>query len=97
MEFAGSSSGSAAFWPSGNSRIRTLYSATYFHNNLSRLYCTLLTLFVLIVNEKLKMSLYDDLDNRQPSEQIDGWSSGIKLLQQQLVAKKTSAAANTGE
>lgn len=37
------------------------------------------------------MSLYDDLDSKQPSEQIDGWSSGIKLLQQQLVAKKASS------
>lgn len=40
------------------------------------------------------MSLYDDLDSKPPGEQIDGWSSGIKLLQQQLVAKKTSAAAS---
>lgn len=34
------------------------------------------------------MDLYDDLDTKQRAGQIDGWSSGIKLLQTQLALKK---------
>lgn len=34
------------------------------------------------------MDLYDDLDTKQRGNQIDGWSSGIKLLQTQLALKK---------
>lgn len=35
------------------------------------------------------MSLYDDMDAiKQKSEQVAGWSSGIKLLQSQLQLKK---------
>lgn len=37
------------------------------------------------------MDLYDDLDTKQRAGQIDGWSSGIKLLQTQLALKKTIA------
>ncbi|XP_067002298.1 splicing factor 45 [Anabrus simplex] len=34
------------------------------------------------------MSLYDDMDAKQKSEQVAGWSSGIKLLQSQLQLRK---------
>lgn len=34
------------------------------------------------------MDLYDDLDAKHRPGQIDGWSSGIKLLQTQLQLKK---------
>lgn len=34
------------------------------------------------------MDLYDDLDTKQRAGQIDGWSSGVKLLQTQLALKK---------
>lgn len=35
------------------------------------------------------MDLYDDLDTKAKASQIDGgWSSGIKMLQTQLAAKK---------
>lgn len=37
------------------------------------------------------MDLYDDLDTKQRAGQIDGWSSGIKLLQSQMALKKTTA------
>lgn len=37
------------------------------------------------------MDLYDDLDTKQRAGQIDGWSSGIKLLQTQLALKKAIA------
>lgn len=37
------------------------------------------------------MDLYDDLDAKQRAGQIDGWSSGIKLLQTQLALKKATA------
>ena len=40
------------------------------------------------------MDLYDDLDKTKAS-QIDGWSSGIKMLQTQLAAKKASSAASS--
>lgn len=36
------------------------------------------------------MDLYDDLDTKQRVGQIDGWSSGIKMLQTQLAAKKAT-------
>ncbi|KAF6209569.1 hypothetical protein GE061_015317 [Apolygus lucorum] len=37
------------------------------------------------------MSLYDDVDNlRQKSDEVAGWSSGIKLFQSQLQAKKAA-------
>lgn len=36
------------------------------------------------------MDLYDDLDAKQRPGQIDGWSSGIKLLQTQLALKKVT-------
>lgn len=36
------------------------------------------------------MDLYDDLDTKQRGNQIDGWSSGIKLLQTQLALKKAN-------
>lgn len=36
------------------------------------------------------MDLYDDLDAKQRAGQIDGWSSGIKLLQTQLAIKKAT-------
>lgn len=36
------------------------------------------------------MDLYDDLDAKQRVGQIDGWSSGIKLLQTQLALKKAT-------
>lgn len=36
------------------------------------------------------MDLYDDLDAKQRAGQIDGWSSGIKLLQTQLALKKAT-------
>ena len=36
------------------------------------------------------MDLYDDLDTKQRAGQIDGWSSGIKLLQTQLALKNIS-------
>ncbi|GAB0094640.1 splicing factor 45 [Sergentomyia squamirostris] len=36
------------------------------------------------------MALYDDLDTKQRADQIDGWSSGIKLLQSQLAVKKVA-------
>uniref|UniRef100_A0A1B0CYX7 Uncharacterized protein n=1 Tax=Phlebotomus papatasi TaxID=29031 RepID=A0A1B0CYX7_PHLPP len=36
------------------------------------------------------MALYDDLDTKQRPDQIDGWSSGIKLLQTQLAVKKAA-------
>lgn len=34
------------------------------------------------------MDLYDDLDSKQRPGQVEGWSSGIKLLQTQLQLKK---------
>ncbi|KAH8354600.1 splicing factor 45 [Drosophila kikkawai] len=34
------------------------------------------------------MDLYDDIDTKPRSSQIDGWSSGIKMLQTQLAVKK---------
>lgn len=34
------------------------------------------------------MDLYDDLDTKHRPGQIEGWSSGIKLLQTQLALKK---------
>lgn len=37
------------------------------------------------------MDLYDDLDTKQRAGQIDGWSSGVKLLQTQLALKKPPA------
>lgn len=40
------------------------------------------------------MSLYDDdLDAKQRADKVDGWSSGIKLLQSQLLAKKAAKPA----
>lgn len=36
------------------------------------------------------MDLYDDLDTKQRAGQIDGWSSGIKMLQTQLAIKKAT-------
>jgi splicing factor 45 len=36
------------------------------------------------------MALYDDLDAKQGSDKVGGWSSGIKLLQSQLAVKKAS-------
>jgi hypothetical protein len=39
------------------------------------------------------MALYDDLDAKQGSDKIGGWSSGIKLLQTQLAVKKASNVA----
>lgn len=39
------------------------------------------------------MSLYDDLDTlRQKSDEVAGWSSGIKLFQSQLQAKKAASS-----
>lgn len=35
------------------------------------------------------MDLYDDLDTKQRAGQIDGWSSGIKLMQTQMALKKS--------
>ncbi|KAM7351175.1 splicing factor 45 isoform 1-T1 [Cochliomyia hominivorax] len=34
------------------------------------------------------MDLYDDIDTKPKTSQIDGWSSGIKMLQTQLAIKK---------
>ncbi|XP_054741697.1 splicing factor 45 [Anastrepha obliqua] len=34
------------------------------------------------------MDLYDDIDTKPRASQIDGWSSGIKMLQTQLAIKK---------
>ncbi|XP_017120793.1 splicing factor 45 [Drosophila elegans] len=34
------------------------------------------------------MDLYDDIDTKQRAGEIDGWSSGIKMLQTQLAVKK---------
>ncbi|KAL9707913.1 hypothetical protein quinque_011431 [Culex quinquefasciatus] len=36
------------------------------------------------------MALYDDLDSKQGPDKVAGWSSGIKLLQSQLQAKKAT-------
>ncbi|XP_058453046.1 splicing factor 45 [Malaya genurostris] len=36
------------------------------------------------------MALYDDLDTKQGPDKVAGWSSGIKLLQTQLQAKKAT-------
>lgn len=36
------------------------------------------------------MDLYDDLDTKQRPGAIDGWSSGVKLLQTQLALKKAT-------
>lgn len=36
------------------------------------------------------MALYDDLDTKQGPDKVAGWSSGIKLLQSQLQAKKAT-------
>lgn len=37
------------------------------------------------------MSLYDDFDNfKQKTDQVAGWSSGIKLFQTQLQLKKAT-------
>lgn len=36
------------------------------------------------------MALYDDLDSKQGPDKVAGWSSGIKLLQTQLQAKKAT-------
>lgn len=41
------------------------------------------------------MDLYDDLDAKQRPGQIDGWSSGIKLLQTQLALKKVTVPPPT--
>lgn len=41
------------------------------------------------------MDLYDDLDAKQRAGQIDGWSSGIKLLQTQLALKKSAVPPQT--
>ncbi|KAL5284570.1 RBM17.2 family protein [Megaselia abdita] len=41
------------------------------------------------------MDLYDDLDTKTKSSQIDGWSSGIKMLQTQLQAKKAQIPYNS--
>lgn len=41
----------------------------------------------------VKMSLYDDVDTlRQKSDEVAGWSSGIKLFQSQLQAKKAASS-----
>ncbi|XP_017474859.1 PREDICTED: splicing factor 45 [Rhagoletis zephyria] len=37
------------------------------------------------------MDLYDDIDTKPRASQIDGWSSGIKMLQTQLAIKKAQA------
>lgn len=34
------------------------------------------------------MDLYDDIDAKPRATQMDGWSSGIKMLQTQLAVKK---------
>lgn len=34
------------------------------------------------------MDLYDDIDTKPKTSQVDGWSSGIKMLQTQLAIKK---------
>jgi len=34
------------------------------------------------------MDLYDDIDAKPRASHIDGWSSGIKMLQTQLAVKK---------
>lgn len=34
------------------------------------------------------MDLYDDIDAKPRASQMDGWSSGIKMLQTQLAVKK---------
>lgn len=39
------------------------------------------------------MDLYDDLDAKPRPGQVDGWSSGIKLLQTQLQLKKAIVTA----
>lgn len=39
------------------------------------------------------MDLYDDIDTKQRSSQVDGWSSGIKMLQTQLALKKATSNA----
>lgn len=36
------------------------------------------------------MDLYDDIDTKPKASQIDGWSSGIKMLQTQLAIKKAT-------
>ncbi|XP_068139974.1 splicing factor 45 [Drosophila tropicalis] len=36
------------------------------------------------------MDLYDDIDTKPRASQIDGWSSGIKMLQTQLAVKKAA-------
>lgn len=41
------------------------------------------------------MDLYDDLDTKTKASQ-DGWSSGIKMLQTQLQAKKAQAQNSFG-
>lgn len=33
------------------------------------------------------MALYDDLDTKTPAEKVAAWSSGIKLMQQNLAIK----------
>ena len=72
-------------WPIGNQLNRMKYKQMLWCGHACR------ATFGIKTNHK--MSLYDDLDSKQSAEKVDGWSSGIKLLQQQLVAKKTSAAA----
>lgn len=42
---------------------------------------------VVLVLIYLLMDLYDGIDTRARSSQIDGWSSGIKMLQTQLAVK----------
>lgn len=41
------------------------------------------------------MDLYDDLDTKQRAGQIDGWSSGIKLMQTQMAIKKPAVPTPT--
>lgn len=43
-----------------------------------------------VQNRTASMDLYDDLDTKQRGNQVDGWSSGIKLLQTQLALKKVN-------
>lgn len=40
------------------------------------------------------MDLYDDIDTKPKTSQIDGWSSGIKMLQTQLAIKKAQLPKN---
>lgn len=47
-------------------------------------------IFLKVNVTQITMDLYDDLDAKQRAGQIDGWSSGIKLLQTQLALKKAT-------